>query len=40
MMALQAQTMQQIEGVKNIVGAPKRLIRGPDGKAMGVEVIQ
>jgi hypothetical protein len=40
MMALQAQTIQQIEGVKNIVSAPKRVIRGIDGKVAGVEVIQ
>lgn len=40
MMELQAQTMQQIEGVKNIVGAPKRVIRGADGKVAGVEVVQ
>ena len=40
MMQMQAQTMQQIEGVKNIVGAPKRVIRGPDGKVAGVEVVQ
>jgi hypothetical protein len=40
MMALQAQTIQQIEGVKNIVSAPKRVIRGMDGKVAGVEVIQ
>jgi len=40
MMQLQAQTMQQIEGVKNIVGAPKRVIRGADGKVAGVEVVQ
>lgn len=40
MMQMQAQTMQQIEGVKNIVGAPKRVIRGADGKVAGVEVVQ
>jgi len=40
MMALQAQTIQQIEGVKTMVSAPKRVIRGLDGKVAGVEVVQ
>jgi len=40
MMALQAQTIQQIEGVKTMVSAPKRVIRGIDGKVAGVEVVQ
>lgn len=40
MMQMQAQTVNQIEGVKNIVAAPKRVIRGADGKVAGVEVVQ
>ena len=40
MMQMQAQTMQQIEGVKNAATAPKRVIRGTDGKVVGVEVVQ
>ena len=40
MMQMQAQTMQQIEGVKNAASAPKRVIRGADGKVVGVEVVQ
>jgi hypothetical protein len=40
MMQMQAQTMQQIEGVRNAATAPKRVIRGADGKVIGVEVVQ
>jgi len=40
MMQMQAQTIEQINGVKNMVSAPKRIIRGPDGKVAGVEVVQ
>ena len=40
MLQMQAQTMQQIEGVKNAAAAPKRVIRGADGKVVGVEVVQ
>jgi hypothetical protein len=40
MMQMQAQTMQQIEGVRNAATAPKRVIRGADGKVVGVEVVQ
>lgn len=40
MMQMQAQTISQIEGVKNIAAAPKRVIRGLDGKVAGVEVVQ
>jgi hypothetical protein len=40
MMQMQAQTISQIEGVKNAAAAPKRVIRGADGKVIGVEVVQ
>jgi hypothetical protein len=40
MMQMQAQTINQIDGVKNMVAAPKRVIRGADGKVAGVEVVQ
>lgn len=40
MMQMQAQTISQIEGVKNAAAAPKRVIRGADGKVVGVEVVQ
>jgi len=40
MMQMQMQTMQQIEGVKMAATAPKRVIRGADGKVIGVEVVQ
>ena len=40
MMQMQAQTMQQIEGVRSAASAPKRVIRGADGKVIGVEVVQ
>ena len=40
MMQMQAQTMQQIEGVRSAATAPKRVIRGTDGKVIGVEVVQ
>lgn len=40
MMQMQAQTINQIDGVKNMVAAPKRIIRGADGKVAGVEVVQ
>lgn len=40
MLQMQAQTISQIEGVKNAATAPKRVIRGADGKVVGVEVVQ
>lgn len=40
MLQMQAQTISQIEGVKNLAAAPKRVIRGADGKVAGVEVVQ
>lgn len=40
MMQMQAQTMGQIETMKNIAAAPKRVIRGADGRVAGVEVVQ
>jgi len=35
-----AQTMSKIDGAVNVMAAPKRIVRGKDGKAIGVEVIQ
>jgi hypothetical protein len=40
MLQMQAQTINQIEGVKTLAAAPKRVIRGADGKVAGVEVVQ
>jgi hypothetical protein len=40
MLEMQTQTMNQIEGVKLAASAPKRVIRGADGKVAGIEVIQ
>jgi hypothetical protein len=40
MMQMQTQTMQQIEGVRSAATAPKRVVRGADGKIIGVEVVQ
>jgi DNA polymerase III gamma/tau subunit len=34
------QTMNRIDGAVGVMSAPKRIIRGKDGKAIGVEVIQ
>jgi len=34
------QTMNRIDGAVGVMAAPKRIIRGKDGKAIGVEVIQ
>jgi hypothetical protein len=35
-----AQTMSKIDGAVGVMAAPKRIVRGADGKAIGVEVIQ
>jgi hypothetical protein len=32
--------MDKINGVMTVIAAPKKIIRGPDGRASGVEVIQ
>lgn len=37
---MQAQTMQQLNTLVTVMSAPKRIIRGPDGKAAGVEIVQ
>jgi hypothetical protein len=34
------QAMNRIDGAVGVMAAPKRIIRGKDGKAIGVEVIQ
>jgi hypothetical protein len=34
------QTMSRIDGAVGVMAAPKRIVRGADGKAIGVEVIQ
>jgi hypothetical protein len=38
MAALHDQTSSKIESLLNVMSAPKRIIRGPDGKAVGVEI--
>jgi hypothetical protein len=38
MAALHDQTSNKIESLLNVMSAPKRIIRGPDGKAVGVEI--
>jgi len=35
-----AQAMNRIDGAVGVMAAPKRIIRGKDGKAIGVEVVQ
>ena len=37
---MMGQTMNRIDGAVGVMAAPKRIIRGKDGKAIGVEVIQ
>lgn len=37
---VQGETIQRIDGVMQMLAAPKRIIRGADGKAAGVEVVQ
>ena len=37
---MHGQTMESIGGLMQQLAAPKRIIRGPDGKAVGVEVAQ
>jgi hypothetical protein len=32
--------MDKINGVMTVIAAPKRIVRGPDGRAAGVEVVQ
>jgi hypothetical protein len=36
-MAMLMQTVQQLAQAS---GAPKRIVRGPDGRAIGVETVQ
>jgi hypothetical protein len=35
---MHGETMNRIGGVMQTLAAPKRIVRGPDGKAVGVEV--
>jgi len=35
---LHDQTAGKIDNLMNVMSAPKRIIRGPDGKAVGVEI--
>jgi hypothetical protein len=35
---MHGQTLGQITGVMQAISAPKRIIRGPDGRAAGVEI--
>ena len=37
---MMGQTMSRIDGAVGVMAAPKRIIRGQDGKAVGVEVLQ
>jgi len=36
---MHSQTLGQITGVMQAISAPKRIIRGPDGRAAGVEIV-
>jgi hypothetical protein len=38
MAALHDQTSSKIESLLSVMSAPTRIIRGPDGKAVGVEI--
>ena len=35
-----AETMGQIQNAMQALHAPKRIVRGPDGRAVGVEVVR
>ena len=39
MAMLHDQTAGKIDNLMNVIAAPKRIIRGPDGKAVGVEIV-
>jgi len=39
MAMLHDQTAGKIDNLMNVMAAPKRIIRGPDGKAVGVEIV-
>jgi hypothetical protein len=36
---MHSQTLGQLTGVMQAISAPKRIIRGPDGRAAGVEIV-
>jgi len=38
MAEMQGQTLEKLSGVMRVLASPKRIIRGPDGRAAGVEV--
>ena len=40
MVNLHGSTMDKLGGVMQALTAPKRILRGPDGKAVGVEIVQ
>ena len=40
MMNMHGQTMERLNGVMENLSAPKRLVRGPDGRAVGVETVR
>jgi hypothetical protein len=40
MMNMHGQTMERLNGVIENLSAPKRLVRGPDGRAVGVETVR
>ena len=35
---MQGQTLEKLSGVMRVLASPKRIVRGPDGRAAGVEV--
>jgi hypothetical protein len=37
---MHGQTLGQLTGVMQAISAPKRIVRGPDGRAAGVEIVQ
>ena len=36
---MQGETLEKLSGVMRVLASPKRIIRGPDGRATGVEVV-
>jgi hypothetical protein len=37
---MHGESMQKLHDVLQAASAPKRIVRGPDGRAMGVEPVQ
>jgi hypothetical protein len=40
MMKNQSDNKEVMKAVADMIAAPKRIVRGPDGKAVGVEVVK